>query len=69
MKAVAIVHFAEPQPPFEMLGERQAAVVHMVENPELHRRPLPLSSSGQLRAISRQVESPADSEIAANKGK
>ena len=38
MKTAAVVHLAEPQPPFQMLGERQAAVVHMVENPELHRR-------------------------------
>src|SRR3546814_19454691 len=48
-----VVGFRQPQPGLEMLGQRQPAVVHMVEHAELHRpaSPVPFSASLARRAF------------------
>ena len=41
MKAMRIVSLGHPEPRLEVLGERQAAVVDVVEHPEFHEPDLP----------------------------
>src|SRR5690606_39231399 len=48
MEAEAVVSLGQPQPPLEVLGKRQPAVVDMVEHPEFHGWPLRWSLAASL---------------------